>query len=613
MTESDDAQNTRAHDPVAPESGEEASHEDEQSPEARVHVSRWPAWIWIVPLLAIFVVGFLVVRYGFFGGRDVTVRFADARGLERYSPVRFKGAKVGTVQKISIDEELEEVVVRISLDAQMNHALRSGTHFWIVEPGLEGGGLGSLLSGTYVALAPGDGEEATEFQGQEYAPILQAPEDGKTVIVHAESLGSLSAGSPVHFEGVRVGRVLGAEHDDANGAIAVHVFVSQRFADRVRQSTRFWRSGGLSISLGGGGISMGDASLSSLLTGGISFYTPEVLAGPPVPELTRFELHDSEARAIAAADGPHMTYLANFPGPIGGLTPGTPVQMKGVQVGRVREVRLRYVDATSSLETPVTIEIDPRRLELDVLPKTTRDELRGRMNDVMGALVRRGMRARLSTSLVLPGAGAVTLDMVGAPGTARLGLNTDPPTIPAVAGGDGLQDALGAVGRITDRIENFPLEQIAGDLRGASQRVNALVNDPRLESTLESVSTAATDVRTAAGDIRTAAGTAQANIEPIAQSLQNAATSVESASRQIQSLTGRAGESLDPIMESLGNAAASAESAASRAEQLLGSSAKQNYDLAELIRELTRAAEAVRALSTYLTENPDSLLRGRRE
>jgi hypothetical protein len=45
----------------------------------------------------------------------------------------------------------------------------------------------------------------------------------------------------------------------------------------------------------------------------------------------------------------------------------------------------------------------------------------------------------------------------------------------------------------------------------------------------------------------------------------------------------------------------------------MGTSQKQGYDVAELIRELTRAAEAVRSLSSYLTENPDALLKGRRE
>ncbi|MHB8998017.1 MAG: MlaD family protein, partial [Thermoanaerobaculia bacterium] len=153
------------------------------APRARVAMAKWSPWIWVVPVLAIFFVGYLVVRYGFFGGGDITVRFAEARGLDRYSPVRFRGAKVGTVQKITIDEDLKQVVVRISMDASMNHALNKGTRFWIVEPGIEGGGLGGLLSGTYVGIAPGEGDETREFVGLEYAPILAAPEEGKSVVL----------------------------------------------------------------------------------------------------------------------------------------------------------------------------------------------------------------------------------------------------------------------------------------------------------------------------------------------------------------------------------------------------------------------------------------------
>ena len=43
----------------------------------------------------------------------------------------------------------------------------------------------------------------------------------------------------------------------------------------------------------------------------------------------------------------------------------------------------------------------------------------------------------------------------------------------------------------------------------------------------------------------------------------------------------------------------------------MGSASRQNYDLGNLVKELTRAAEAVRALAEYLTENPDAVLKGR--
>ena len=94
-------------------------------------------------------------------------------------------------------------------------------------------------------------------------------------------------------------------------------------------------------------------------------------------------------------------------------------------------------------------------------------------------------------------------------------------------------------------------------------------------------------------------------------SLRNAATSAEGAAKTIETTANTASQNVQPIVESLRNAAASAETAAKRAEQLMGSSSRQNYALGVLIKELTRAAEAVRGLASYLEENPDALLKGR--
>jgi len=547
-----------------------SEYREEEAPRARVHLAKWSPWVWIVPAIALFFAGFLVVRYGFFGGGDITVRFADARGLDRYSPVRFRGAKVGTVQKITIAEDLGQVVVRISMDASMDHALNKGTKFWIVEPGLEGGGVGGLLSGTSIAIAPGTGEQTQEFVGQEYAPVLTPAEKGKTVILEARGLGSLAVGSPVQFNGMRVGSVLGSDYDAARGVTQIHAFITQRFAGHVRQSTRFWRGGGLQVSLTGGGLSMAGASLGALLNTPVGFFTPEALAGAEAASGTHFDLYDSEAAARAWADGPQLTYATYFTGPVRGLVAGTPVYMRGVEVGHVREVRLRYVPQTASLETPVTFEIDPRLLELPMM--ATREELRAEMNDALSKLVNKGMRATLSTSLVLPGASGISLENVARPGTGRLVVEAEPPIVPPGSSGGGIEGALGSLNRLAARVENLPIEDIAGHLRSTSARIDALVHDPALDESLHRMNAAMADIQ-----------------------------KVSEVTR----------ENIGPIVSSLRNTAASAEQAAARAQQLLATAPRQNYDLGNMVKELTRAAEAVRALASYIEENPDALLKGR--
>ena len=598
MSEYDDVEKDRT-----PE-GERRAPESPAQARARVRVRHWSPWIWVIPALAIFFAGYLIVRYGFFGGGDITVTFAEARGLDRYSPVRYRGAKVGTVQKITIDQERGGVEVRISLDASMNYALRKNTKFWIQEAGLEGGGIGSILGGTSVGILPGDGDETREFVGQEYAPVLAPPEAGKTFVLESKGVGGLAAGSPVQFNGMRVGRVLGTDYDEARDMTLIHAFVSQRFVGHVRQATRFYKAGSLSFSLGGGGASV-SGGLASLLTAPVSFYTPEVMAGAPVANGTHFVLHGSESAAIASSDGPHLNYLTYFPGPLRGLSVGTPVQMKGVTVGRVRQVRLRYLPETASLETPVMIEIDPRQLEFPVNDATTREDLRARMDNAMARMVNKGMRASLATSLVLPGASAVTLDFVARPGTGRL-VMSDPPIIPASSAGDGLSGAMSAITDVANTIKNLPLQEIATDIRATTTRLRSIVNDPALDQSLQRL-------ERSMAEVEKVAVTAGQNAGPIVKSLRNAAESAESAAGQVEGAVGKVSGNIDPIVQSLRNAAESAEAAAKRAEQLMGTSQKQGYDIAELVRELTRAAEAVRALANYLSENPDAVIKGRRQ
>jgi paraquat-inducible protein B len=249
------------------------------------------------------------------------------------------------------------------------------------------------------------------------------------------------------------------------------------------------------------------------------------------------------------------------------------------------------------LETPVTIEIDPRKLEFGVSQSTTREELRATMNDALQKLVQKGMRASLMTSLVLPGASGVSLDIVARPGTGHLVTTVDPPIIPAASGGSGLEGALAAVGDIAGRIRNLPIEEIAGHLRNTAQRLDSLVHDPALDQSLQRLNHSLADVEKITA-------TTRENVGPIATSLRNAATSAEDIAKKADANVG-------PIVDSLRNTAASAEAAAKRAQELMGSSPRQNYDLGTLVKELTRAAEAVRAMASYLEENPDALLKGR--
>src|SRR6185436_2034983 len=130
----------------------------------------------------------------------------------------------------------------------------------------------------------------------------------------------------------------------------------------------------------------------------------------------------------------------------------------------------------------------------------------------------------------LPGASGVSLETIAKPNTARLVVENDPPIIPAASAGSGVEGALAAVGDIANRIRALPIEEIAGNLRSTSRRLNTLVNDPALDRSLRSLDSSLAEV--------------EKNVGPIANSLRRTATSVEKTAAT-------AAENVGPIVDSL--------------------------------------------------------------
>ena len=78
-------------------------------------------------------------------GFQVTVEFADARGLRGGADVRCRGVRVGTVLAVAVSKDGNRAVTRMLLQPDAVHLARVDTVFWIVTPRFEG--LGSGVSG----------------------------------------------------------------------------------------------------------------------------------------------------------------------------------------------------------------------------------------------------------------------------------------------------------------------------------------------------------------------------------------------------------------------------------------------------------------------------------
>lgn len=438
-------------------------------PEALIETTRRrPSIVWLIPLVAALVGGFVAWRTFSERGPAITIDLASAEGLEAgKTKVRYKNVEVGLVEEVTLAEDLTRVTARARMVHGAERYLREGTRFWVVKARVAGGqvsGLGTLFSGAYIGMDPVlDGPEARTFHALDVPPVVTSDEPGRQFVLRSYRAGVIDVGSPVYFRRVQVGEVVESALDPSGEFATVRVFVHAPWDQRVRQGTRFWNASGIDFSLSAEGVRVDTESLVSMLVGGIAFETPADGEQEPAAAETVFPLYESFAATRQEMYTLRSHYLLFFEQSVRGLVPGSPVEFRGIQIGQVRDVKLEIDPSGERFRIPVLIELEPERIG-----HVPRDQAARRA--AMDRLVARGLRAQLGRGNLLTGQLLVSLDMHESAPPAHVVWEEPYPVLPTIP--TPLEEVTESLTQLVKRLEKIPFDQIGADLRaslGAAQ------------------------------------------------------------------------------------------------------------------------------------------------
>ncbi|MEC8482281.1 MAG: MlaD family protein, partial [Pseudomonadota bacterium] len=140
----------------------------QQSPtSAVIKSSNGISKIWIIPLITLLVSAWFVIQEINNKGLEIEIEFETASGLEAgKTQIRIRDVIIGHVDKIELNDDSTGVLVTAVLDKETEKYLRSDSRFWVVSPrvSLAGvSGLQTLLSGSYIEMAPGISEQTSRY------------------------------------------------------------------------------------------------------------------------------------------------------------------------------------------------------------------------------------------------------------------------------------------------------------------------------------------------------------------------------------------------------------------------------------------------------------------
>ncbi|MUH01937.1 MCE family protein [Bombella sp. ESL0387] len=542
--------------------------------EANVRLPRFSV-LWIIPILALLIAGWLAWRHFATMGPSIVVSFDAADGIvPGQTQVKNKAVTLGVVQGVALSPDMTHADVTIQMSGIDPRALNEHTRFWVVSPRINGAsitGLDTLFSGAYIAMDPGKpagGHYQTHFKGLETPPGIRSDKPGSTYWLVSSTLESLGAGAPIFYRDVQVGEILGyTMPPGGEGPLLIKAFVKAPYDRYLRADSRFWNVSGMQIGFGAGGMNIRLQSFQALLSGGVAFGRPDSAQTedtPPAVANSVFHLYKTKEDADNARYRHKVPVLTYVDTAVAGLTEGSKVTMFGLQVGQVTGVHLELGDNRRGHVPRVRVEmqLEPERVIADD------EQDSARKSDLLGSFVAEGMRASVQNVSFLTGEAMIALSF--APDKTHEGqqitFENGVAVIPSQPGG--MDSILQSVSTITDKIAAMPLTQIGDHLNEILAHGDERLRSPEVT--------------------RAMAGLSGSLVS-------------------LNHLLDHADEHLPELMVNLNGTLAQARTMLSS----YGGNPDFRRNLEELIVQLTRMSRSFHLLADYLDHHPSSLITGR--
>jgi len=295
-------------------------------------------------------------------------------------------------------------------------------------------------------------------------------------------------------------------------------------------------------------------------------------------------------------------YVTYFDRSVKGLRVGSNVLFKGVRIGYVTEIRLVGDIDTLDFHIPVIFEVLP-----DAATMVQGDHVLGAAGDRepinLQRLIDAGLRAQLNSESFVTGQLLIELDLIPDSPLVYRGRNEEFQEIPSIP--SDIQQAIEDVRRFIQEVQtSVDVREVMANLQNIVAGVDRIVNSEEVENSIVGIerfinsddTQQLTSVLRGAGeDLRVTLGDTQRLIN--------------NTDGEVQELA----QKLDPTLENLDGAISDASRVLTELGRQLGTESQAQYELLNTLNEIQGAARSLRVLLEFLEQNPEALLKGKKE
>jgi paraquat-inducible protein B len=319
---------------------------------------------------------------------------------------------------------------------------------------------------------------------------------------------------------------------------------------------------------------------------------------------------------------PTGRFILYFRGSLAGLDVGSPVTFRGVRVGHVTGVTIKYNITKYQLRIPVHIEVEADKFQVVSGERNPEKNIK--------ELIDRGLRAQLTTVSLVTGQTAINLDFFPETPVRLVGAEPETMELPTIPSDFDLLKA--NLSSLLAKISNLPLEKLSSDLLDTVQSANQAMKDADtvVKSASGLLANVNAQVKPLSDSVMGTIGQANGTLNQATATLKEAQTRLElkpgeplqnvnelladarglvgNVNRSWPQLSAAAAQ----VLKTVNGTLEKTDAVLKVAQVAIAPSSPLYFEAVSTLREAKVALTAFKVLAEYLQRNPSALLTGNR-
>ncbi|WP_153914953.1 MlaD family protein [Shewanella sp. TC10] len=271
-------------------------------------------------------------------GVEFVLTADNADEINQGSALVYRGVEVGKIHQTKLTENGVKFLAKF--DIQYQQLLNADSQFWVAGADISMDGVkhaSRLLTGSVVNVLPGLSDNALpqDFILQNQAPDLLSDSKLNIKLTSNEHSG-LNTGAEVRYKQMPIGEITQVNFSEDFSGVEYLVEILPEYKNLLTTDSHFVSESALKVDASLDGVTVTTRDLSTAIEGAVSLVRGNTKA--LVTPNSRFELYHSAEHAVESIAKNNITSLSLESVDGAGLSVGSPIYYKKMQIGAVSNV-----------------------------------------------------------------------------------------------------------------------------------------------------------------------------------------------------------------------------------------------------------------------------------